>query len=622
MIRFLSAIGTRPRREATDPIRRFGGVLLVGVALAALGFALGPTPTATAQERPAETIRLAGAPTNLFASFEPSRPIAGFEIDLPSGWELTGRVAVLRYGSEALPLQVDRPTAANRPGAPTRIRLADPITGPLDVVLGVQADGRPRRADWSITPFAVGEDGVRLRQSARRTQTLDLQSPPDPHPERRALQFRSDAAAPLLLRRAALPSLAGDAPFTVEFWMQTVALDAVVLSTWTGDEDQSYLLEVVTDASGHLRAYTGEPNRHRALLSRRPVADGRWHHVGITYDPAAGGRLRLLVDGTAVDSLSGALGRPLGSPAALALGGRLPMADANPRARYTGLLDEIRVWNRARSPAEIRRFMRSGDKVPAPQAEPTGPDRLRPGEAPSAGAVVVDERLVGERLRSDASSPSPNLLRGAWPAGVEETASTLPVRERLRNLRADAENETVDLRWTAETSEVEAFVVERSTDGTRFDPAATLRPEESVARTASASSPYTRFRYTDESPPAQVVFYRIRQVYQNGADRVSGILKVGLGTRAFPNRPVTLIGNFPNPFAASTTVTFEVNESVPVTLSVWDVTGQRVAQLADQTFAPGYHEVPFEAGSRPSGTYFLRLDTPDGTQSHRMVLLR
>jgi hypothetical protein len=55
---------------------------------------------------------------------------------------------------------------------------------------------------------------------------------------------------------------------------------------------------------------------------------------------------------------------------------------------------------------------------------------------------------------------------------------------------------------------------------------------------------------------------------------------------------------------------------------VWDVTGQQVARLADQTYGPGYYELPFDARSRPSGTYFLRLETTDGIQSHRMVVLQ
>jgi hypothetical protein len=69
-------------------------------------------------------------------------------------------------------------------------------------------------------------------------------------------------------------------------------------------------------------------------------------------------------------------------------------------------------------------------------------------------------------------------------------------------------------------------------------------------------------------------------------------------------------------------VAYEVREARPVTLTVWDLTGHRITQLADGTKSPGYHEVSFSAADLPSGTYFVRLQTNGRTQSHRMVVLK
>ena len=88
------------------------------------------------------------------------------------------------------------------------------------------------------------------------------------------------------------------------------------------------------------------------------------------------------------------------------------------------------------------------------------------------------------------------------------------------------------------------------------------------------------------------------------------------------SRAVQLVGNFPNPFSETTTIAYEVHEPVPVTVSVWTVTGTRVRTITDQHHEPGRYERQFRASSLPSGPYFVQLKTPRGTQSNRMVVLK
>jgi hypothetical protein len=329
--------------------------------------------------------------------------------------------------------------------------------------------------------------------------------------------------------------------------------------------------------------------------------------------------MRLFFDGNAVDSLSG-VSMPLrGNAPVLAVGGRLPpnRRASPPAAAFAGLIDELRIWNRVRRSSGIRQLMRrTGDlPIPTPPVARLGPQ----ASDDPAPVFVVDDALDARDDRSAGSvrGNGGDLLERPWPAGVERVPSTLPVQEQLQNLRAQTDDGRVTLEWESPSTSVQAFVVEQSTDGQTFRRTATIRPEPNAAAPASAS-----FTYTDESAPGQVAYYRIRQVYADGTEQVSGTLKIGLGTSEEEKGPVHLIGNFPNPFDASTTVCFEVHTSVRVTLTVWDVTGQQVARLADQTYGPGYYELPFDARSRPSGTYFLRLETPDGIQSHRMVVLQ
>ena len=83
-----------------------------------------------------------------------------------------------------------------------------------------------------------------------------------------------------------------------------------------------------------------------------------------------------------------------------------------------------------------------------------------------------------------------------------------------------------------------------------------------------------------------------------------------------------LAGNYPNPFNPQTTVRFEMPESGHVRLSVHDVLGREIAVLVDGVVGAGQHDVTFEAGDLPSGTYMARLAGDLGVQTRTMVLLK
>ncbi|NEC77641.1 LamG domain-containing protein, partial [Streptomyces rochei] len=73
--------------------------------------------------------------------------------------------------------------------------------------------------------------------------------------------------------------------------------------------------------------------------------DGRWHHVALRR---GGGRLTLFLDGTAAGTadVPGSVSRS--SPFGVHIGERM-----DGRARFTGAIDEVRVWDRALTDAEI-----------------------------------------------------------------------------------------------------------------------------------------------------------------------------------------------------------------------------------------------------------------------------
>jgi hypothetical protein len=83
-----------------------------------------------------------------------------------------------------------------------------------------------------------------------------------------------------------------------------------------------------------------------------------------------------------------------------------------------------------------------------------------------------------------------------------------------------------------------------------------------------------------------------------------------------------LAQNYPNPFNPTTTIEFALPKETHVSLEVYNVIGQRVATLVDETKPIGVYVVPFDASALASGTYFYRLTTKEVTFIKRMMILK
>jgi len=80
--------------------------------------------------------------------------------------------------------------------------------------------------------------------------------------------------------------------------------------------------------------------------------------------------------------------------------------------------------------------------------------------------------------------------------------------------------------------------------------------------------------------------------------------------------------NYPNPFNPSTVIEFALPAAGKARLEVFNILGQQVATLVDGRLQAGYHEVEFDASSQPSGIYFYRLTTEDGSATRKMVFVK
>jgi len=83
-----------------------------------------------------------------------------------------------------------------------------------------------------------------------------------------------------------------------------------------------------------------------------------------------------------------------------------------------------------------------------------------------------------------------------------------------------------------------------------------------------------------------------------------------------------LFQNFPNPFNPNTTIRFNLKSNVHVTLSIYNVQGQKIATLIDKEMIAGEKGITWYAHDVASGTYFYRLEAGDYTVVKEMTLIK
>jgi hypothetical protein len=93
------------------------------------------------------------------------------------------------------------------------------------------------------------------------------------------------------------------------------------------------------------------------------------------------------------------------------------------------------------------------------------------------------------------------------------------------------------------------------------------------------------------------------------------------------NVPGMALSNYPNPFNPNTTVQFELKAAGETTLSVYNIKGQVVKTLINQSMPSGAHKINWDGRDNhdtpcSSGIYYLRLDNEHRTQLRKMLLIK
>jgi len=93
-----------------------------------------------------------------------------------------------------------------------------------------------------------------------------------------------------------------------------------------------------------------------------------------------------------------------------------------------------------------------------------------------------------------------------------------------------------------------------------------------------------------------------------------------------PNR-YSISQNYPNPFNLSTTIRYTIPTRSQVTISIYNVMGQKVNTIVDETKSAGSHTAYWDGTDKAgkvvsTGVYFYRILAGDFVESKRMMLLK
>jgi hypothetical protein len=197
----------------------------------------------------------------------------------------------------------------------------------------------------------------------------------------------------------------------------------------------------------------------------------------------------------------------------------------------------------------------------------------------------------------------------------------------LRTVVADLRVETegslrrVRISWsTLGECDNSGFQVMRRSGGGTEVVAGTLPPA------GGGNSPAPLAYLFEDSTVAEGVWtYWVRQVDGNGRSTNSEevqhqVLFTGVGP-GIAHR-FGLEQNYPNPFNPETMVRFTLSRGEHVRLEVVSILGERIEVLTEGDLPPGSHSVRWNARRFAGGAYLLRLSTPSGVLTRRMMILR
>jgi len=103
--------------------------------------------------------------------------------------------------------------------------------------------------------------------------------------------------------------------------------------------------------------------------------------------------------------------------------------------------------------------------------------------------------------------------------------------------------------------------------------------------------------------------------FQN-PDTVIGIINVNGVVNEY-----MLYDAYPNPFNPVTNIKYQLSKAARINITIFDIKGQQIEVLQDKEQSAGTYGITWDAGSKASGIYFVRMESQTGFNQTKKIML-
>jgi hypothetical protein len=199
---------------------------------------------------------------------------------------------------------------------------------------------------------------------------------------------------------------------------------------------------------------------------------------------------------------------------------------------------------------------------------------------------------------------------------VDAAASNmLPVE--LTSFASAISGRDVNLTWkTATEVNFSKFVIERSAKN------AGVWSQVGIVNASGNSSSAKSYMFADKKLNTGSYEYRLKMVDNDGSFTYSN--STVEATVAKP-RDFEISQNYPNPFNPTTKVDYQLSEDARVVVEIYNIAGQKIAQVLNDQQAAGYYTMPIGSNitsSLASGIYLYRIAAVGTTSNAKFVSIK
>ena len=223
-----------------------------------------------------------------------------------------------------------------------------------------------------------------------------------------------------------------------------------------------------------------------------------------------------------------------------------------------------------------------------------------------ANIAAFDRKIYPIWMRMDGTALS------IWSSIIQDTAN-VPVE--LSSFIVEAISGEVVLHWeTATEMNNLGFEIERKFN----DDVSSKWTSAGFVKGNSTTTKVNKYTFKDKPSTDGKYSYRLKQVDFAGTFTYSNEAEVYFSSQ----KSFVLFQNYPNPFNPSTTISYQMPYQDYVSLKVFDVLGNEVADILHEIKPAGLHEIDFDGSKYVSGIYIYKMMIGGNAQTKRMIFLK